>query len=215
MMAAVSSMRLWVVSGSPPLISFSVSPYLSTAAQPPGPGLPEQAPSVKISTSGRSAMASAVDAVRAGALDGAVEAQLAGVLERVLALDEGAVGGVQPVVEPGEQEPHRRAAGEHGQGGVLHRLELALALVGGEQRPRLGDVERPVRLEAPGVEADRDVVGEGVGAGEVEVDDAGHPVAEEEHVVGKQVGVDDAGRKPVGPLLLEDVEFAAEACVEA
>ena len=45
--------------------------------------------------------------------------------------------------------------------------------VGGEHRVRLGHVERAVRLEAPGVQAHREVVGQQVGAGEVEVDQAG------------------------------------------
>ena len=51
-MTAVSSMRLLVVFLSPPPSSFSCSPKRNTAPQPPGPGLPEQAPSVKISTLG-------------------------------------------------------------------------------------------------------------------------------------------------------------------
>src|SRR5215510_5624671 len=44
--AARSSMRLLVVWGSPPLSSFWRSPKARMAPQPPGPGLPEQAPSV-------------------------------------------------------------------------------------------------------------------------------------------------------------------------
>src|SRR3954468_22478438 len=44
-------MRLLVVSGSPPDSSFSCAPERMIAPQPPGPGLPLQAPSVKISTS--------------------------------------------------------------------------------------------------------------------------------------------------------------------
>ena len=43
---AVSSMRLLVVDSSPPEIIFSAPLYSRIAAQPPGPGLPEQAPSV-------------------------------------------------------------------------------------------------------------------------------------------------------------------------
>src|SRR5207247_630653 len=43
---AVSSMRLLVVSASAPWSSVSRSPVCSSAAQPPGPGLPRQAPSV-------------------------------------------------------------------------------------------------------------------------------------------------------------------------
>ena len=43
---AISSMRLLVVRRSPPNSSFSVPPDLSSTPQPPGPGLPLQAPSV-------------------------------------------------------------------------------------------------------------------------------------------------------------------------
>ena len=42
----VSSMRLLVVWASPPESSFLWGPYIKIAPQPPGPGLPEQAPSV-------------------------------------------------------------------------------------------------------------------------------------------------------------------------
>ena len=45
-LTAVSSMRLLVVVSSPPEIIFSAPLYSRIAAQPPGPGLPEQAPSV-------------------------------------------------------------------------------------------------------------------------------------------------------------------------
>src|SRR3546814_10655027 len=48
--AAFSSIRLLVVANSPPLSVRRVSPYCSTAPQPPGPGLPLQAPSVWIVT---------------------------------------------------------------------------------------------------------------------------------------------------------------------
>ena len=44
--AAISSMRLLVVSGSPPQSSLRCSPEIRIAPQPPGPGFPEQAPSV-------------------------------------------------------------------------------------------------------------------------------------------------------------------------
>src|SRR3954447_17848465 len=54
LMAAISSMRLLVVSGSPPASSLSLSPMRSSTPQPPGPGLPRQAPSVNSSTSGGS-----------------------------------------------------------------------------------------------------------------------------------------------------------------
>src|SRR4051794_37621124 len=54
LMAAINSIRLLVVSGSPPASSFSLSPMRSNTPQPPGPGFPRQAPSVKSSTSGSS-----------------------------------------------------------------------------------------------------------------------------------------------------------------
>src|ERR1700712_3455855 len=46
-----SSMRLLVVCASPPESSRRCSPLTSTTAQPPGPGLPETAPSGTSSTS--------------------------------------------------------------------------------------------------------------------------------------------------------------------
>src|SRR5580704_14887274 len=48
--AAISSIRLLVVWVSPPLISRRRPPHSRIAPQPPGPGLPEQAPSVCITT---------------------------------------------------------------------------------------------------------------------------------------------------------------------
>src|SRR5215217_7007252 len=45
-MAAVSSILLLVVRASPPFSSLVWPPYSRMAPQPPGPGLPEQAPSV-------------------------------------------------------------------------------------------------------------------------------------------------------------------------
>jgi hypothetical protein len=52
--APINSMRLLVVCASPPFSSFSCSPYERIAPQPPGPGLPEQAPSVWMMTCGPS-----------------------------------------------------------------------------------------------------------------------------------------------------------------
>src|SRR5690606_11789210 len=49
-MAAVSAILLLVVSASPPFNSLVCPPYSRMAPQPPGPGLPEQAPSVWMMT---------------------------------------------------------------------------------------------------------------------------------------------------------------------
>src|SRR5216117_4001271 len=50
--AAVSSIRLLVVWISPPFNSLTFPPQARIAPQPPGPGLPEQAPSVWMMTCG-------------------------------------------------------------------------------------------------------------------------------------------------------------------
>ena len=67
-----------------------------------------------------------------------------------------------------------------------------------------------IGLEAPRVEADRDVIGERVGAGEIEIDQAGQPLAEEEDVVGKQVGVDHALRQIARPRAFQVLELGAD-----
>src|SRR6266566_2547492 len=71
-----------------------------------------------------------------------------------------------------------------------------------------------VKLEAPGVEADRDVVGERVGAGEIKIDQAGQPIAEEEHVVGKQIGMDHALWQVARPMPLEMIELGNDRLLE-
>src|SRR6204780_720987 len=183
--AAVISMRLLVVSFSKPDNSFSWPSQRSTAPQPPGPGLPLQAPSVKISTV--ALLSSEAIGLRIG--DAAVEAQLSQVFERILGLDQRAFGMVEPVVEPRQQEPQRAAARQHRQRRDLGRPERPDSAVLRQHRPRLGDVEATIRLEAPGIEADRQIVGEEVGAGEIEVDEPRYLLAAEEHVIGEQIGV--------------------------
>src|ERR1700736_3461851 len=90
--AAISSMRLLVVWGSPPLSSLTRSPKARIAPQPPGPGLPEQAPSVWMTTCGsltlRCLLISFVDPIIAHAGDRLVETQLAEIFQRVLALNQ-------------------------------------------------------------------------------------------------------------------------------
>ena len=83
----------------------------------------------------------------------------------------------------------------------------ARALIALEQRLALGHVEGVVALEAPGVERDGDVVGQRIVAGEIEVDQAGELVAEEEDVVGKEIGVDDALRQVGRPVGLQVIEL--------
>src|SRR3954454_17155600 len=96
-------MRLFVVAGSPPDNSFSMPRDRRMAPQPPGPGLPLHAPSVKISTS-------SIEAVGVRIGDAAVKPQFAQIFGRVLWADQRPRGLVQPVIQPGEQETQSAAA---------------------------------------------------------------------------------------------------------
>src|SRR3954451_1019130 len=138
-------MRLLVVSASPPESSRSRPSQRRMAAQPPGPGLPEQAPSVWTSTTTSSSGSG--ESIGRDSLDAAVEAELAQVLARVLGLDQGALDLMQPVVEPCHQEAERRPPGEDRQGVQLGPREWPARPVALEQRLGLGDVERQVALE--------------------------------------------------------------------
>src|SRR3954447_24865944 len=106
-------MRLLVVSASPPESSRSRPSQRRIAAQPPGPGFPEQAPSVWTSTTTPSSGSG--EAIGRDPLDATVEAELAQVLARVFGLDQRPLDLVQPVVEPRHQEAERRPPREHRQ----------------------------------------------------------------------------------------------------
>ena len=204
-MAAMSSMRLFVVTASLPLKSFSTSLNRRTAPQPPGPGLPEQAPSVKIST--LCSFIGSIEPVGAGAAHVLVKVQLVHVFKRVLGLDKGAGRVVQQVVETGQEEPERTAAREQGQRLQFVGREGPHLPVGLQHEPRLGDVEGLVRLEAPGIQTDRQIVGEEIVAREIEVDQSRQLAAQEEDVVGEQIGVDHALGQLIGPGALQVIQL--------
>src|SRR5262249_18784352 len=69
-----------------------------------------------------------------------------------------------------------------------------------EQEPRLRHVETAVGFEAPGVEADRHIIGEKVGAGEIEVNQARDFTLAEKSIVREKIGVDHAGREIARPV---------------
>ena len=115
--AAIISMRLLVVSGAPPDISRSFPRQRKMAPQPPGPGFPRHAPSVNISTASRFAIS--IQSVRAGGLHAGMETQPLQIFQRILARNQRAFRGEQPIIETGQQEPHRRATGEDRQGSQL------------------------------------------------------------------------------------------------
>src|SRR5512144_2608434 len=132
--AAISSMRLLVVCCSPPFSSLRCWPDCKITPQPPGPGLPEQAPSVWITTFGFSLKSSVLpEPIVAIRLHLPVESQLAQIFVRVLALDQSLAVGVEPVIGAGEQESERRTAGKRRQCGKLVRLKRPHALIGLEK----------------------------------------------------------------------------------
>src|SRR5216683_2729593 len=139
------------------------------AAHPPGPGLPRQAPSVKTSTS----ESSDIEAIAARVDDVSVEPQLAQIFERILGPDQRPRRLVEPVEEPGQQKAQRSAASEQRQCREFRRNERPLPPIAVEQQPRLGHIEAAIGLKAPSVETDRQVIGEKVGAGKIEVNQAG------------------------------------------
>src|SRR5438132_1624366 len=106
------------------------------------------------------------------------------------------------------------AAGEQWQRAAFLIGERPHLRIGLQQAPALGHVVGMICLEAPGIEANRDVVGERVGAGEIEVDQSGELVAEEEHVVGKEIGVDDALRQVRWPRFFEMRQLGGEKLLQ-
>ena len=73
--------------------------------------------------------------------------------------------------------------------GFAERADTLVAL---QHRRTLGNVVGAVLFEAPSIEDDRDVIGQQVVAGEIELDQARKLVAEEEDVVGEEISMDDA-----------------------
>ena len=124
-----------------------------------------------------------------------MEAHAADILGRIALHDQPAIRNGQPVIEPRQHEAQRRAARQNRQRSLLVATERPHRLIASKQRRPLGQVEGKILLEAPGVEAGGDVVGVEVVASEIEVDQAGQFLAEEEDVVRKQIGVDDALRQ--------------------
>src|SRR4029079_4593523 len=88
LIAARSSIRLLVVSGSPPDSSRSLAPIRASPPQPPGPGLPRQAPSVNSSTSGSAVREQLARQLEGHALGGVVRQLLGHVESRAEGIDD-------------------------------------------------------------------------------------------------------------------------------
>ena len=124
-----------------------------------------------------------------------MKAQFAVIFQRIFRPTERTVRHRQPVHQPGEQKAHGRAARESRQRIPFRPAKRTHLSIRVKQRPALCDVVRMIRLEAPGIEADGHVIGERIGAGKIEVDETRELVAEEEHIIRKKIGVDDALRQ--------------------
>ena len=103
------------------------------------------------------------------------------------------------IVEAREPEPQRGRAQAARATAPARRGQRAHRLVGADERlDELGNkcaARVAVAIDAPVVDGDREIVGEEVGRGEPEVDDARHPGADEQHVVAEQVAVDRRTRQ--------------------
>jgi hypothetical protein len=113
---------------------------------------------------------------------------------RVLAPGKGGLGGVEPVVQAGQQKAHRRTPGEDRQCLALGRFKRSDCLITVQERARPVRVELSVAPETPGIEADSNIVGESIIAGEIEIDHARKFVFVEKDIIGKQIGVDNSRR---------------------
>src|SRR5579871_5462825 len=123
-----------------------------------------------------------LDAIIPRTHDCLMESQLPKVFKRILGLDQGARRNVEPVHQPGQEKAQSRPAAQDRQRLAFELVERSQLRVGLQQRAPFGDIVRKVLLEAPGIEADRNVIGEGIGAGKVKVDKARQFVAEKEYV---------------------------------
>ena len=207
--AAISSMRLLVVAGSPPA-DLLARGRRRPGPRPsrPGPGLPA-AGAVGVDRRPRARRSCPVTRGRSRARRDAAggSAACATYSSGSLRLDQRAGRRRQPVVQAGQEEAQRRAAGQHRQGRPLGRRTAAAALGSRATRARaLVTLNDPSGSKHQAFRQTRDVVGEAVVAGEVEVDERRDSRSlEEEHVVGEEVGVDHAGRQALRPVRLEQV----------
>src|SRR5580693_4191388 len=128
-----------------------------------------------------------------------MEAQLLDIFERIFRPHQGALWHIQPVDEAGEREAQGGTARQNGQSGEFVRRQRPQLLISIDECGALGDVERTVGFETPGIEAYDEVVGVEISAGEIKVDETRYVLAEEQNIVGEEIGMDDAARQIVRP----------------
>src|SRR5262249_5693236 len=103
-----------------------------------------------------------------------MKAQPTQILERVLRPDQGSRRLVQPVKESGQQKAQGAAARQQRQRAQFGRGQRSYPAIAVEEQARFGHVEAAVVFEAPGIQADRQIVSEKIGAGEIEIDQTGN-----------------------------------------
>ena len=135
-----------------------------------------------------------------------MEPQSAQEFKRGLVAHHDALRRKQSIVKASQQKSERRAARQYRQYRKLDLPQRTHIVIGRQQTLCLGDVKVAIGLEAPGIEAHCDVIGQNVGAGEVEVDQSRQPIAKEKYVIGKQIGMDDARRKIFRPTAVEGIQ---------
>ena len=117
------------------------------------------------------------------------------------------------VVEARKPETQRRSAQHCGPGVALRILQRPYRMVGAEQRERPRLIQPAVALgihETPVIDADREVEGKAIHAGEIEVEDAADPAALEDRVIAEQIGVHRAARQVRKPVLRLEAQLRVE-----
>ena len=62
---------------------------------------------------------------------------------------------------------------------------------------------------------DGDIISAGISAGEIEIDEAGDAPIQHQHIIGKQIGMDDAAREVFGPMCLQERAFRRHPRLQA
>ena len=131
-----------------------------------------------------------------------MKAQLLGIFARVLGPHQGVgiVDSASHRAASAESAAPRRASGPAGRRSPP-RVSGRCRAIGGDQRLALGDVVGAVSFEAPAVQHHRQVIGIACRCRRNRNRSAPNLVLHEQHIVGKQIGMDDAAgqvARPVG-----------------
>ncbi len=116
------------------------------------------------------------------------------------------------IVQPRDPETQCRHAQRHGPGLGFFCRERARRMIRIQQGARMRGVQLAIRVHAPVVDRDGDVVQQLAGASEIEIDQAADMFVFHQHVVAEQVGVDDAARDSAKRMPRVEFDFAFQQC---